>query len=49
MSTAEKKAPPPLSQMFTDVYATPPANLVEQAEAVRVLAEAHPEAYVKAH
>ena len=49
LSAAEKKPHPPLSDMFTDVYSSPPASLVEQREAMLAMVEAHPAAYAKAH
>ncbi|XP_078433962.1 thiamine diphosphate-binding fold (THDP-binding) superfamily protein [Wolffia australiana] len=42
---AERAAKPPLSELFTDVYDVPPANLREQEASLRLTIQKHPADY----
>ena len=45
LETAESKGPPPLSELFNDVYDTPTANLRKQEKELHDHMEKYPEHY----
>lgn len=45
IQAAEKTEKPPLTELFTDVYDKPPANLEEQEKLLRESISKHPEDY----
>lgn len=49
METAEKKAKPPLDEMFDDVFHQKPAHLLEQEKALHEHVAKYPEHYQNAH